>query len=138
MLFMRKKANVLRGRYGLLITLLLLCSVSYAENDKAIHYGVSAVTGYIAETVLHKKLDSDIKRIVYGTALGTVPGLIKEIIDANDKSDNGSGVFNEKDLLADIAGAFTGALIANKVNKNLLATIQRKGDAYTVVLRYQY
>lgn len=135
---MGKKINVLRRQYGLLFTVLLLCSGSYADNDKAIHYGVSVVTGYIAETILHKKLDSDTKRIAYGTALGTVPGLIKEIMDANDKSDDGSGIFNEKDLLADIAGAFTGALIANKVNKNLLATIQKKGDAYTVALQYRY
>jgi len=139
MIFVFKKINILKGlSCCLLLTLLLVCRTSYAGHDKALHYGLSAITGYIAETTLHKKFDSDTKRIIYGTALGTLPGLIKEIIDANDTSNNGSGFFNGDDLLADIAGAFTGALIANKVNKNLLATIQKKGDAYGVALRYQY
>lgn len=118
---------------SILLTFVLF-STSYAENDKALHYGVSVVTGYVAETVLHKQFESDTKRIVYGTLLGTVPGLIKEIMDENDKS----GAFDEKDLLADIAGAFTGAFIASKINKNLFATVEKKGDAYAVVMRYQY
>jgi hypothetical protein len=116
MLFMHKKTNILRGRHGFLFILLLLCSRSYAENDKAIHYGVSAAAGYVAETLLHKKLNSDTKRIIYGT----VPGVIKEIIDANDKSDNGSGIFNKDDLLADIAGAFTVSILAAKPHTLLL------------------
>jgi hypothetical protein len=59
---------------------------------------------------------------------------VKEIIDENEQGNS----FDEKDLIADIAGAFTGAFIANKVNKNLFATVQKKGDGYAVVVRYQY
>lgn len=106
----------------------------YATNDKTLHFGFSAVAGYLAETTLHKQLNSENKRIVYSTALGTVPGLIKEMIDSNEEGNEFSG----DDMLANIAGAFTGAFIASKVNNQLFTTLQKHEDGYSVALLYRY
>lgn len=120
----------------------LLCTIffsplAYATNDKTLHFGISSIAGYLAETVIHtnpKVMNSDVKRVAYGTLLGSVPGLIKEVIDSNESNNHFSG----DDMVANVAGAFFGSLIASQVNKRLLINVNKKEDTYYVGLTYQY
>jgi len=108
--------------------LLILNIPVYATNDKTLHFAVSSVTGYLAETIIHKQTSSDFKRVAYGTMLGTVPGLIKEVADSTEENNE----FSKDDMLANIAGSFVGSLLANKVNHRLMVNIQKDKDAYIV------
>jgi len=112
------------------ILLFILSTPVYATNDKTFHFAVSTVTGYLAETIIHKQTDSDFKRVAYGALLGTVPGLIKEIADSNEENKE----FSQDDMLANIAGAFVGSYFSNKVNKRLMVNLKKDKDAYIVGL----
>ena len=107
--------------------LLLLSSPVYAEDNALLHFGLSAGFGYVAENVIHNKVNTDSQRIAYGTALGSVPGLVKELVDDD---------FSGSDMAADIAGAFIGAYIATRLNRNLVANIQKQNDGYMLGLVY--
>jgi len=107
--------------------LLFLSSPAYAGDDTAQHFGFSAAFGYIAEDFIHNKVDTDGERIVYGTALGLVPGILKELTDDR---------FDGSDMAANIAGAFIGSLIATRVNRNLVVNIQKQNDGYMLGLVY--
>ena len=98
--------------------------------DKMLHFGVSLVAGYLAESSLHSgsRGVTDAKRVLLGTALGAVPGLIKEILDSNEKNNHFSG----GDLAADIMGAFAGSLLANSINKRFMVNLQKNDEAYLV------
>ncbi|CAB3635908.1 hypothetical protein [Paraburkholderia rhynchosiae] len=80
-------------------------SDGWFQSDKAKHFAASAPFGalgaYLARDTAHP--------VIYGTLIGTIPGLIKEGIDGTCRS---SG-FSYKDLVADAAGALTGALLGN-------------------------
>jgi len=120
---------------GILLCLfiLLLSGPAYAVDDKVLHFGISSIVGYAAETALHKHFNSNSERVIYGTLLGSMPGLIKEIKDSGEQNNHFSG----DDMAADIAGAFVGALLANQVNKRFMVNIQKEGDAYLVGFVYQ-
>ncbi|SIT46915.1 conserved exported hypothetical protein [Paraburkholderia piptadeniae] len=83
----------------------LQTSDSWTGSDKLTHFAVSAPFGalgaYLARDTQHP--------VVYGTSIGTVPGLLKEIVDGTCRT---SG-FSYKDLTADALGALTGALLGN-------------------------
>lgn len=74
----------------------------WGGSDKAKHFTVSAVAGafgaYFAQDTRHP--------VLYGTLLGSVPGLLKELSDGCRAG--GSG-FSGKDMAYNIAGAFVGA-----------------------------
>jgi putative lipoprotein len=72
--------------------------------DKAEHFGVSLPFGSIGAYLAR---DSE-HPVIYGTLIGSVPGLIKEGIDGTCRSDG----FSYKDLTADVVGAFMGAVLA--------------------------
>ncbi|MEA3242560.1 MAG: hypothetical protein U9Q19_03865, partial [Pseudomonadota bacterium] len=58
------------------------CANSFAFDDKTAHFGLSALFGAGAETILHYRTDfEDVERVALGTLLGSMPGLAKEIID---------------------------------------------------------
>lgn len=76
--------------------------------DKLSHFAGGVASGAIATAVVDQ-LAPDY-RLVGGIVLGTVPGLIIEIVD----STNDAG-FSGTDLLADFIGSATGALITDKV-----------------------
>jgi hypothetical protein len=58
-----------------------------------------------AETYVHYKTDLKApSRVLLGTAVGSLPGLGKELTDSE---------FSGSDMAADVCGAFLGALIAN-------------------------
>ena len=91
-----------------------------AEGDKIKHFGISLLFGAAGESYLHyaTDLEGDI-RVFFGTALGTLPGLFKEVID-NTKEGNR---FSGGDMAADILGSFCGALLSNVVNNKIHVNI---------------
>ncbi|MBW9105684.1 hypothetical protein [Paraburkholderia phenoliruptrix] len=80
-------------------------SDGWFHSDKLKHFAVSvpfgALGAYLARDTAHP--------VIYGTLIGTLPGLIKEGIDGTCRS---SG-FSYKDLAVDVVGALTGALLGN-------------------------
>jgi len=91
----------------------LPCANSFAVDDKTAHFGLSALFGAGAETILHYRTDfEDVERVALGTLLGSAPGMAKEIIDSQEDGNEFSG----RDLTADVAGAFSGALLSNLFN----------------------
>lgn len=109
--------------------LLFFSSPSYAENNEALHIAVSAATGYAAETFIHNKVDTNAERIIYGTLLGTAPGLAKELIDDE---------FSERDMAANLVGAFIGSYIGTRLNRNLTVNVQKQNDGYMLGFVYKH
>ena len=107
--------------------LLFLSSPVYAGDNALLHFSLSAGFGYVAENVIHTKVNNDNQRIAYGTALGSVPGLVKELVDDD---------FSGSDMAANVAGAFIGAYIATRLNRNLVANIQKQENGYMLGLVY--
>ncbi len=106
-----------------------------AADDKLLHFGVSSVFGAASESYLHYK--SNLKtpgRLIWGTTLGTIPGLAKEIIDST-KKDN---YFSGSDMAANIAGAFVGALVANIFNNAIHVKIEKKEEEKMIVFSLSY
>ena len=97
----------------LMVLISLPSARSFALDDKAAHFGVSALFGAGAETFLHHRTDfNDVELVALGTLLGSLPGLGKEIFDSQQNGNEFSG----RDLAADVAGAFSGALLSNLFN----------------------
>lgn len=91
-----------------------------AENDKIKHFGISILFGAAGESYLH--YSTELKgntRVLFGTALGTLPGLFKEIVDSTKNSNRFSG----GDLIADILGSFCGAFLSNTINNKIQVNI---------------
>jgi len=102
-----------------------------------LHFGISSVFGAASESYLHYKTKlKPPERIILGTALGSVPGLAKEIIDSTKKGDYFSG----GDMAADIAGSFAGAVIGNFVNNIIQVKVEKKkGEKKTAIsLTYRF
>lgn len=76
--------------------------------DKLSHFATGIPSGALA-TVLVDQFAPQY-RLVGGALLGTVPGLIVEIVDST-----GSAGFSGGDLLADFIGSATGALLTDQV-----------------------
>jgi putative lipoprotein len=98
-------------------------SDSWTGTDKLEHFGVSAPFGALGAYVMR---DTD-HPVIYGTLLGTVPGLVKETIDGTCTTDG----FSYKDLTADALGALTGALLTNWA-----ITYSRNAHGTTIGLAY--
>jgi uncharacterized protein YfiM (DUF2279 family) len=112
------------------------CASSFAFDDTTAHFGLSALFGAGAETVLHYRTDfEDVERVALGTLLGSVPGLAKEIIDSQEDGNE----FSARDLAADVAGAFSGALLSNLFNNAVQVRIESgDGKHVSVVLGKQF
>ncbi len=76
--------------------------------DKLSHFATGVPAGALA-TVLVDQFAPQY-RLVGGALLGTVPGLVVEIVDST-----GSAGFSGGDLLADFIGSATGALLTDQV-----------------------
>ncbi len=115
--------------------MLILPANSLAETDKALHFGLSAVFGAAGESVLHHKTQmGTAERIVYGTIIGSLPGLAKEIIDSG-RTDNH---FSGGDMAANIAGALIGAVVANVVNNRILISVDRGEKKVSVSMQFDF
>jgi uncharacterized protein YfiM (DUF2279 family) len=80
-------------------------SDSWTGSDKLKHFAVSAPFG-----ALGAYLERDTQHpVAYGTLIGTVPGLAKEVFDGTCRTDG----FSYKDLEADALGALTGAALTH-------------------------
>lgn len=104
------------ARLALLSAFLLSAHTAFAEDDKALHFGVSAICGAGVETCFHYQTKLGFAaRTSLGTILGSVPGLAKEIIDSNQEGNS----FSESDMTADIAGAFVGTIVSSVFNDTI-------------------
>lgn len=98
-------------------------SDSWTGTDKLEHFGVSvpfgAAGGWLTRDTDHP--------VIYGTLIGTVPGLALQILDGTCPT----GGFSYKDLFADALGALTGAWLAHWA-----VTYARGSHSQTFGLRY--
>ena len=98
-----------------------------AQKDKGQHFGFSLLFGAIGESFFHYSTDwKDISLIGWGAAVGTLPGLAKEILDSMEENNHFSGL----DLAADFAGAFCGALLGNLFNNMIEIDIRTESDKH--------
>jgi len=101
------------------------------NNDKAKHFAISTAFGGISESVFHYGTHmKPVPRIAAGTLVGCIPGLIKEIHDSHQANNKFSGA----DMAADVAGAFTGSVLANFINSRI--KVQFSGNK--VALAYHF
>ncbi|KND58393.1 Phage protein [Candidatus Burkholderia verschuerenii] len=98
-------------------------SDSWTGSDKLEHAGVSAAFGALGAYAMR---DTD-HPVIYGSLLGTAPGLLKEAVDGTCRSDG----FSYKDLVADAFGAVVGAALTHWA-----ITYQRDARNMTIGLRY--
>jgi VanZ family protein len=121
----------------ILIIFLLLFPLSSFASDKNIvlHFGLSTILGGAAESYLHYETHlGSPERILYGTLIGSFPGLAKEVID----SSNADNHFSGSDMVANVAGAFVGAVIANFVNNKIQINVDSQRKKVTVTLLYKF
>jgi VanZ family protein len=119
------------------IIILLVPASAPAQNgmDKAKHFGISAAFGGICESVLHYKTSlKPATRITASTLIGSVPGLIKEIHDSSKSNNQFSGA----DMAADVAGAFSGSVLAHFINSKIQITVSKHRDEKKVSLLYRF
>lgn len=95
----------------LLLALATNTSAFEIERDKVNHFGVSFGLGLIGNQILPDTI-SPFERVVYGTIIGTMPGLLKEILDKNNFDRNG---FSGRDLFMDVLGSMAGSLVGEKI-----------------------
>lgn len=116
----------------LLGTIVSSSTLFAVENDKVKHFGFSSIFGYAGETIIHDiETFSDTQKVIYGTAIGSVPGLIKELTD--DKYDG-------EDMAYNVAGAFAGSLLSNYLNNNVFVAFEHnsKKKSNKILLSFKY
>lgn len=128
-----KTKNSARAVSILLLSWILTVNAN-AMTDDEMHFTLSAVAGSGCETALSYATDiGSPGRFFLGTALGTIPGLVKEIMDST-KSDNS---FSGSDMQADILGAATGALLGNLFNNFVHFSLTGK-DLDTLKISFEW
>jgi len=93
--------------------------------------------GAAGESFLHYATDlKGDSRVLFGTVLGTLPGLFKEVVDSTEEGNRFSG----GDLIADILGSFCGAFLSNMVNNKIQVNVDlnKKKDIWLVSIRYSF
>ena len=86
-------------------------SDSWTGQDKALHFMVSMPFGMMGAR-LFSNASTPAEQFFYGTLMGSIPGLIKEIRDIHHPGSNAS----YKDMTFNVLGAATGAAIAALMN----------------------
>ena len=102
-----------------------------AADDKVLHFVISGACGAGCETVLHYETKMEtVSRVLLATAVGSLPGLAKEIKDSGEPGNE----FGVGDMTADVLGALTGAFLSSRINDALEIRLQagRKGGAVTM------
>ena len=108
-----------------------------AKGDKIKHFGISILFGAAGESYLHYWTDLEGgKRVIFGTALGTLPGFIKELVDSTKEGNRFSG----GDLAADILGSFCGVLLSNAVNNKIQINVNlnKKNRRWSLSISYVF
>ena len=106
---------------------------SYAKDIE--HFGASLFLGAASESYFHYQTKlGGIERILYGTIVGSVPGFIKEVYDSGEDRNHFSG----RQMAADVAGAFVGAVIANFINNKVQIKIEKNKKKTTISLSYKF
>jgi len=114
---------------------LIFPAVSSAEDNEALHFGISAILGAASETIIHHKTKvGTVERIAYGTILGSLPGLAKEVIDSNEEDNHFSGT----DMAANVAGAFVGSVIANLVNNQIRVSVDPEQKKVSLLVVHEF
>jgi len=107
----------------ILISLFLLSSL-YADisfrDDKKKHFGISYICGALGEVLVHSSELSAVENILYATALGLIPGVVKELSDDE---------FDKYDFAYDTLGSLSGAISAYYFTNWL---IEPQGDSIKV------
>jgi putative lipoprotein len=80
----------------------------WAGSDKALHAGISAPLGMIGASIAGGAASAG-ERVLYGTMLGSLPGLAKELVDAQRPGGDAS----YRDMAFNVVGAALGALLAD-------------------------
>jgi putative lipoprotein len=93
---------------GMLAVPALAQSDAWTSPDKALHAGFSASFGMIGAS-LAGGAGSAGERVLYGTMLGSLPGLAKELADAQRPGGDAS----YRDMVFNVVGAALGALLAD-------------------------
>jgi VanZ family protein len=102
------------GRWSAILSFAVLIALALPDParalpaDKLSHFATGVPAGALATVVVDRFAPE--YRLVGGALLGTVPGLIVEIVDST-----GSAGFSGGDLLADFIGSVTGALLTDQV-----------------------
>ena len=81
---------------------------SWTGSDKAMHVGLSAPFGAVGASLAPADAGTG-TRLLWGAAIGSLPGLAKEVIDLQRPGATASA----RDLAANLAGAALGALLAD-------------------------
>ena len=123
----------------MLLILLLLIMVPHSSfaDDKNFgqHFTVSILMGAIGETTIHNRENFNAPmKVLAGTVIGTVPGVIKEIFDSTD-SDN---YFSGEQVLYDAMGSAVGSFIAYKFNSRTKVNVSTSDGGGKISLLYSY
>jgi len=115
------------------ITILSALSLNAADSNSIKHFGFSAMFGLASETILHKNYTQfdDIEKISYATAIGSLPGLAKELTDNK---------FSNEDMVFNVLGALSGAVFSNYLNNNTSIFIahNQKEESTEIKLAYKF
>lgn len=106
-----------------------------AKGDKLKHFGFSALFGAAGESCLHYTTEwKDFYKISLGTAIGILPGFVKEIVDSTKEGNHFCGA----DLAADFAGSLCGAILSNVVNNFIKINVKTEKYARRFTLSVTY
>jgi len=118
--------------YIVLLLLGLSEFISAADNNSGKHFILSSAFGYISETVIHENADlSNHEKILYGTALGSLPGFAKEITDSK---------FDSEDMAFNVLGSFAGSFLSNYLNNDVFVSIDHNSEnkSTKIVAHYKF
>jgi|GEM_PF-1129835 len=134
-------ANRIVARQGtilcavVLFLLLQAAGNGHAADDTVKHFAISALCGAGSETLLHHKMQlGSTERVFFATAIGTIPGLAKELADSTEENNR----FDGGDLAADIVGAFAGAVVSNFFNNAIQVRIESGRERKSLAFAYPF
>jgi uncharacterized protein YfiM (DUF2279 family) len=105
---------------------------SWVGMDKANHFGVSAQLGMFGASLAGKSADSA-DQILYGTLIGALPGLAKEIYDIGRPGSTAS----IKDMAWNLLGAAAGSM-SSKWFSVAPITYRDRVDGFRVQIRFDF
>jgi len=115
--------------------ILLTPHFTFADDNFDQHFTLSMLMGVFGETVVHKRETFNMPmKILVGAAIGTVPGIIKEIGDSTD----GDNYFSETQVLYDAMGSVVGSIIAYKYNSRTKVNVSGSDGGAKISLLYSY